>query len=122
MCDVCSKLLPTCFDMPFCQLVCWFANPVEPDAPLSELFGHSGTGTIFDELFFGCRLITNFVFADCTDICLRHSLANLVACAIGTQESARSSHLWYLVFAPEKLKGTYFAGCMVYALECCMVE
>ena len=58
----------------------------------------------------------NLVFADPTDICLLHCLANLVACAIGTQEQAKSSHLWYLVFAPEKLEGTYFAGCMVWTL------
>ena len=58
----------------------------------------------------------NLVFADATDTCLLHCLANLVACAIGTQEQAKSSHLWYLVFASEKLEGTYFAGCMVRTL------
>lgn len=58
----------------------------------------------------------NLVFADATDTCLLHCLANLVACAIGTQEQAKCSHLWYLVFASEKLEGTYFAGCMVWTL------
>ena len=61
-------------------------------------------------------LILSLVFADPTNICLRHSLANLVACAIGTCDSGKPSHLWHLVFAPEKLQGTYFAGSMVWTL------
>ena len=52
-------------------------------------------------------------FADPTDIYLRHSVANLVACALGTRTCEKSSHLWYLVFAPEALRGTYLAGYMV---------
>ena len=52
-------------------------------------------------------------FADPTDIHLRHSVANLVACALGTCTSKKSSHLWYLVFAPEALRGTYLPGYMV---------
>ena len=54
-------------------------------------------------------------FLDPTDIHIRHSLANVVACALGTHEStiAKTSHLWTLTFAPETLKGTYLAGYMV---------
>ena len=52
-------------------------------------------------------------FADPTDIHLRHSMANLVACALGTCTCDRSSHLWYLIFAPEALQGTFLAGYMV---------
>ena len=52
-------------------------------------------------------------FTDSTDIHLRHSLANLVAYALGTCKGERSSHLWYLIFDPETLQGTYFAGYMV---------
>lgn len=52
-------------------------------------------------------------FADPTDIHLRHSVANLVACALATHTCEKSSHLWYLVFAPEALRGTYLAGYMV---------
>ena len=52
-------------------------------------------------------------FADPTDVHLRHSVANLVACALGTCTRIKSSHLWYLIFAPEALRGTYLAGHMV---------
>jgi len=51
--------------------------------------------------------------SDSTDIQLRHSVANLVACALGTYKGEKSSHLWYLIFAPEALQGTYLAGYMV---------
>ena len=40
-------------------------------------------------------------------------MANLVACALGTRTCDRSSHLWYLIFAPEALQGTFLAGYMV---------
>ena len=51
---------------------------------------------------------------DSTDIQLRHAVANLVASALGTCcTSKMGSHLWYLTFAPEALKGSYLAGYMV---------
>ena len=40
-------------------------------------------------------------------------MANLVACGLGTCTCDRSSHLWYLIFAPEALQGTFLAGYMV---------
>ena len=118
MTDACSKLPPTLFDMPFCRLIRWFASPkdYEMPGPLSEFFGQSGTGIyhfLLSKTFKQLVLILSLVFADSTDICLRHSLANLVACAIGTCDSGKASHLWHLVFAPERLQGTYFAGYMV---------
>ena len=118
MTDACSKLPPTLFDMPFCRLICWFASPKDyaMPGPLSEFFDQSGTGIyhlLLSKTFKQFILISSLVFADPTDVCLRHSLANLVACAIGTCDSGKASHLWHLVFAPEKLKGTYFAGYIV---------
>ena len=58
-------------------------------------------------------VVSHIWFTDPTDIHLRHSVANLVACALGTHTCEKSSHLWYLVFAPEALRGTYLAGYMV---------
>ena len=63
------------------------------------------------DLEFG--IVSHTWFADPTDIYLRHSVANLVACALGAHTCEKSSHLWYLVFAPEALCGTYLAGYMV---------
>ena len=116
MTDACSKLPPRLFDIPLYRLICWFACPKEPSTPghLSKLFDPSKTGTIL--ILTDFVLLLSLVFADPTDVCLRHSLANLVACAIGTCDSGKASHLWHLVFAPERLKGTYFAGGMVWTL------
>ena len=60
------------------------------------------------------HLFFNLVI-DSTDIQLRHSVANLLASALGTSSctSKMSSHLWFLIFAPETLQGTYLAGYMV---------
>ena len=59
------------------------------------------------------HLFLNLVI-DSTDIQLRHSVANLVASALGTScTSKMRSHLWLLIFAPEALQGTYLAGYMV---------
>ena len=58
-------------------------------------------------------IVSHTRFADPTDINMRHSVANLVACALGTRTCEKSSHLWCLVFAPEALCGTYLAGYMV---------
>ena len=118
MTDACSKLPPTLFDMSFCQLICWFARPKDyaMPGPVSEFFDQSGTGIyhfVLGKPLKELVLTLSLVFADPTDICLRHSLANLVACATGTCDSGKASHLWHLVFAPEKLQGTYFAGYMV---------
>lgn len=53
MADACSKLLPTFFDKPFCQLICWFASPEDrvSSGHLSELFGPSVTGIIIYHLY-----------------------------------------------------------------------
>ena len=55
---------------------------------------------------------------DQSDIDLRHALANLVGVVLGCP--SRSTHLWYHVFSPEELQGTYLTGFMVidsYALD-----
>ena len=74
-------------------------------------------------IWFAYNVFLNFTlcpYIDPTDIHLRHSLANLVACALGTHEHTKSSHLWTLAFAPETLKGTYLAGCMVMFMQQCI--
>ena len=48
---------------------------------------------------------------DESDIDLRHSLANLVAVILGCP--THSNHLWYHIFNPEELHGTYMTGFMV---------
>ena len=48
---------------------------------------------------------------DQSDIDLRHSLANLVAVIVGSP--SESNHLWYHLFAPDKLENTYITGFMV---------
>ena len=48
---------------------------------------------------------------DQSDVDLRHSVANLIAVVLGCPSG--SNHLWYLIFAPEKLAGTYMTGFMV---------
>ena len=48
---------------------------------------------------------------DQSDADLRHSLANMVATVMGCP--TRSNHLWYHLFAPEKLVNTYITGFMV---------
>ena len=119
MTDACSKLPPKLFDIPFCRLICWFACSKEPLTPghLSKLFDPSKTGTnLILTYFTDIVLLLSLAFADPTDVCLRHSLANLIACAIGTCDTDKASHLWHLVFSPERLKGTYFAGGMVWTL------
>lgn len=49
MTDACSKLPPTLFDMPYCQLIRWFASLKDSamPGPLSELFGQSATGRVY---------------------------------------------------------------------------
>lgn len=42
---------------------------------------------------------------------LRHTIANVIALALVLPE--KSSHVWYHIFAPEKLQGTYITGYMV---------
>ena len=53
MADACSKLLPTFFDKPFCQLIRWFVSPEDQASPghLSELFGPTATGIIIYHLY-----------------------------------------------------------------------
>ena len=46
-----------------------------------------------------------------SDIDLRHSLANLVGAVLGCPPN--SNHLWYHLFHPEELPGTYMTGFMV---------
>ena len=46
-----------------------------------------------------------------SEIDLRHSLANLVGVVLGCPPN--SNHLWYHLFHPEKLPGTYMTGYMV---------
>ena len=75
------------------------------------------------KFWFACNVLWNVAlcpYVDPTDIHLRHSLANLVDCALGTHERTKSSHLWTLAFAPETLKGTYLAGCMVMFMQQCV--
>ena len=43
------------------------------------------------------------------DLC--HCLANLVGVVLGCQP--QSCHLWYHLFSPDELKGTYMTGFMV---------
>jgi len=44
--DACNKLPPGLFGMPFCQLIRWFASPMNRAKPglLSKLFSPSNTG------------------------------------------------------------------------------
>ena len=51
------------------------------------------------------------IFADQSDIDLRHSLANLVAVIVGSPP--KSNHLWYHLFAPHMLEKSYMPGFMV---------
>ena len=48
---------------------------------------------------------------DRSDIDLRHSLANLVAVVLGCP--VQPNYLWYHLFDPAELHGTYMAGFMV---------
>ncbi len=56
----------------------------------------------------------SFVGADQSDVDLRHSLANLVAVVLGSP--SRSNHLWFHLFAADRLEGTYMTGFMVRGL------
>ena len=51
------------------------------------------------------------VLSEQSDIDLCHSLANLVGVVLGCPSS--SNHLWYHLFHPEELPGTYMTGFMV---------
>ena len=46
-----------------------------------------------------------------SDIDLHHSLANLVGVILGCPSN--SNHLWYHLFSPRELSGTYMTGFMV---------
>ena len=48
---------------------------------------------------------------DQSDCDLRHSLANLMAVVVGSP--THSNHLWYHMFAAEKLHNTFMTGFMV---------
>ena len=52
-----------------------------------------------------------FVSIDQSDIDLRNALANLVGVVLGSPTS--SNHLWYHMFAADKLENTYMTGFMV---------
>ena len=56
-----------------------------------------------------------FVSIDQSDIDLRHALANLVGVVLGSPTS--SNHLWYHLFAADKLENTYMTGFMVSQCE-----
>ena len=52
-----------------------------------------------------------FLYLDQSDVDLCHSIANMVAVVIGCP--SRSNHLWYHMFAADKLVNTYMTGFMV---------
>ncbi len=55
------------------------------------------------------------LISDQSDIDLRDCLANLTAMVMGCSKGSKNVHLWYHMFAPEKLVGTYMSGFMVRA-------
>ena len=63
-----------------------------------------------------------FVSIDQSDIDLRHALANLVGVVLGSPTS--SNHLWYHLFAADKLENTYMTGFMVsqHELSVCTIQ
>lgn len=52
-----------------------------------------------------------FVCVDQSDLDLRHALANLMAVILGSP--SRSNHLWFHMFAADRLQNTYMTGFMV---------
>ena len=52
-----------------------------------------------------------FVYLDQSDFDLRHSLANLMAVILGSP--SRSNHLWFHMFAADRLQNSYMTGFMV---------
>ena len=59
-----------------------------------------------------CFYLSRFsIYVGQSDIDLRHSLANLVGVVLGCPSN--SNHLWYHLFSPRELHGTYMTGFMV---------
>jgi len=58
--DACNKLPPDLFGMPFCQLIRWFASPMDRTKPglLSKLFSPSNTGYVLVYIFLDTSSIT----------------------------------------------------------------
>ena len=53
--------------------------------------------------------------SDQSDVDLRHSMANMLAVVMGSPP--RSNHLWYHLFAADKLQRTYMTGFMVSSMS-----
>lgn len=51
------------------------------------------------------------IYIDLSRRALRHAMANVVAVVFALP--AKSNHLWFNLFEPHKLRGTYPAGYMV---------
>ena len=60
---------------------------------------------------FVCLFMSDHYTVDEVDIDLQHSLANLIAPVLGSPP--HSNHLWYHMFAADKLHNTFMTGFMV---------